>query len=268
MRVLDLDMDYFMDSIAAYIPDSADDRLSEEEYGSSVWDEQRVRDFIENHLGLSRDRRIKGRIVKGHNEALFWWQELIQNEELTVPFEVVHIDSHADLGLGYSSWKYILESLLQYPVKERPLHSIYVDCFGKMKGAQIGDYLLFAIAYRWISRLTYCANPKGDKNDYLWEILKNFEEELIWDKTVQNVIQLVCNTDMSIPDYDDSQDRKKEYINKGIKEPEVSFLVIPTIEEVMFNGDFDYVVMAQSPNYTPKSADYIMEILSEYIVEC
>ena len=50
--------------------------------------------------------------MTGHNEALFFWQELITKEILETPFEVVHIDSHADLGLGYLSWTYILDDLL------------------------------------------------------------------------------------------------------------------------------------------------------------
>ena len=42
----------------------------------------------------------------------------------------------------------------------------------------------------------YCANPNGDKNDYVWETLKDFEEKLIWDTPVENIIQLVCNPDV------------------------------------------------------------------------
>jgi len=53
-----------------------------------------------------------------------------------------------------------------------------------------------------------------------------------------------------------------------VKEPEIPFLIIPTIEDVKYNGDFDFIVMAQSPNYTPASADYIMDVLREYIEEC
>ena len=67
--------------------------------------------------------------MKGHNEALWFWKELIANKKLSTPFEVVHIDSHADLGLGYSSWVHILNKVLSYPVDERPNHNQYVDCF-------------------------------------------------------------------------------------------------------------------------------------------
>lgn len=268
MKILDLDMDYFMDRVATDIQEEEKERLSEQCFIDSVWEEHRVRKFLEEHLGLSKVNKIRGRIVTGHNEALFWWKELIDDGKLMVPFEVVHVDSHADLGLGSFSSRYILEYLLQYSVEERPLHSKFVDYYGRMRDVGIGDYLLFAIAFRWISKLTYCANPKGDKNDYLWEIMKNLEEEPIWDEPVENTIQLVCNPDMPIPYYDASPMEKKEYLDKGIKEPEVPFLIIPNVEDVAYDGDFDFVVLAQSPNYTPENADFIMEILREYIEEC
>lgn len=266
MKILDLDMDYFMESVA-HTPDSVRDRLSENEYGDSVWSEERVRNFLEKNLGLSKDKRIRGRIVSGHNEALIFWRELIAEGSLTTPFEVIHVDSHADLGLRYSSWTYILNHLLAYPPEERPIHNRYVDCYGKIKEESIGDYLLFAIAYRWISKITYCANPNGDKNDYLWVTLKNFEENFIWDEPVENIIQLLYNPNMEFPQYKDYPYVKKKYITASKKEPDVPLLIIPTVETVKYSGDFDYIVMAQSPNYTPASADFIMNIFKEYIVE-
>lgn len=57
MKVLDLDMDYFMDRIATDIAESVEERLSEEDYGDYVWDEKRVRAFVENNLGLSKYKK-------------------------------------------------------------------------------------------------------------------------------------------------------------------------------------------------------------------
>ena len=266
MRILDLDMDYFMNLIAN-TPESVQTRLSEEYYGKSVWCKPRVRQFFEDNLGLKTNHKIPGRIVKGHNEALWFWKELIANKKLITPFEVVHIDSHADLGLGYSSWMHILNKVLSYPVDERVNHNQYVDCFGKTCIDGIGDYLLFAVAYRWISKIVYCANPNGRKNDYLWITLKNFDEKFIWDLPVENTIQLLYNPNTPFPQYGDDDKTKTRYIEGSIKEPEVPFLIIPTVEAVKYNGDFDYAVMAQSPNYTPASADFILEIFSEYIMQ-
>lgn len=267
MKILDLDMDYFMDKVATFVSESSTERLPEDSYGESVWEEDRVRSFIETNLGLSKDRKIKGRVVVGHNEALYYWKELIKNGDLTIPFEIVHVDSHADLGLGYSSWKYISDTLLQHPVSERPNYNQYIDCFGKVTREGIGDYLLFAIAYGWVSKLTYCANPKGEKNDYLYHTLKNFHENYIWDKPVQNTIQLVYNPTMELPDYNDSEKIKRDYFDTGKRETEVPMLIIPTIEDVNYSGDFDFAVLAQSPNYTPASADFVMDIFREYIEE-
>ena len=267
MRVLDLDMDYFMRFVASFINESETERLSEDEYGNCIWTEREVRDFIEGNLGLSKCNKIRGRVVAGHNESLFFWRELIEKGELSTPFDVIHVDSHADLGLGSSSWTHILDHLLYYPVEERFQHPWYSDTSGHPRSEGIGDYLLFAVAYRWISSIVYCGNPHGNCNDYLWDTLKEFKEEPIRDKPIQNTIQLLYNPDMPFPEYDDSEHVKRQYIENSRKEPEVPFLIIPTIEDVHFDGNFDFAVLAQSPNYTPASADFIMDIFREYIIE-
>ena len=58
MKVLDLDMDYFMEHIAC-IPFSVSDRLDEDNYGDTVWSEERVRNFLENNLGLSKKIKFR-----------------------------------------------------------------------------------------------------------------------------------------------------------------------------------------------------------------
>lgn len=266
-KILDLDMDYFMSRVAHFINDSEIERLPEDPYGDYVWKEKEVRSFLEDNLGLSKSKKIRGRVVTGHNEALFFWRELIEKGDLSIPFEVIHVDSHADLGLGYASWMHILKFLLYYPPEERFKHPNRVDSKGKIQSEGIGDYLLFAIAYRWISSLVYCGNPRSSCDDYLWMTLKDFKEKTIQDKPIENTIQLLYNPDMSLPDRWGEEDAKKLYIESSRKEPEVPFLIIPTIEDVHFNGDFDFAVLAQSPNYTPSSADFIIDIFREYILE-
>ena len=53
MKVLDLDMDYFMDSIATDIPFSTSTRLSEADYGDAVWPADKVRLFLEHNGNIS-----------------------------------------------------------------------------------------------------------------------------------------------------------------------------------------------------------------------
>lgn len=264
MKVLDLDMDYFMTSVAC-IPFNVSDRLSEEEYGDTVWSEEQVRVFLEENLGLSKDNKIPGRIVVNHNESLFFWEELVSKGKLEEPFEVVHVDSHGDLGCCLPTSDFLQGAMLTFPLETRRKIRNY-EFNGKIESINIGDYLLWGIAYRMISKITYCANPNGEKNDYCWDTLKDFQENLIWDEPVSNYIQLKYNSKMELPTYQDSDSYKKKYLEGAIKEPEVELCIIPTIEDVKFEK-FDFVVLAQSPNYTPQSADFILDIFREYITE-
>lgn len=250
----------------AHTPFSCAERLSEEDYGNSVWSSDKVRQFLENNLGLSKEHKIPGRIISGHNESLFFWEELIANGRLSDPFDVVHVDSHADLGLGNASWSFLQSRFLEFPITKRRRIRDY-EFNGKIEGISIGDYLLWAVAYRMVSSITYCANPNGDKNDYVLDTLKNFHEEYIWNEPVTNYIQLKFNSKLEIPDFNASDFCVKKYLAGAIKDPEIELLIIPTIDGVKFFGDFDYAVMAQSPNYTPASADFIMGIFREYIEE-
>lgn len=129
MRIVDIDMDYFLKEIPIIISENNTDRLPDEDY--QVWSKDEVIDFLENKLGLSKETKIKGKIVTHHNEALYYWRKLIQEERLSIPFEVVHIDSHADLGLGYPSWTFIIDSLITVPVEERTKIENYGNMFEK-----------------------------------------------------------------------------------------------------------------------------------------
>ena len=96
---------------------------------------------------------------------------------------------------------------------------------------------------------------------------KNFEEKFIWDDPVDLTIQLIYNPQIDVPKQRASTKERRLFIDTGVKEPEVPMTIIPTIEDVSFDGDFEYAVLAQSPNYTPASADFIMDIFREYIEE-
>lgn len=265
MRVLDIDMDYFMD-VVAHTGFSEKERLSDDCYVNSVWSEDRVRDFLENNLGLSQENKIKGRIVNGHNESLFFWEEQIDSANLQIPFQVVHVDSHADLGLGVAGVSEFLQEgiLLLDPEVRRKIRSFEFN--GKIQEITIGDYLLWAIAYRYISEIDYCANPHGEKDDYCWDTLKDFKENYIFDKPVTNYIQLKYNPRMDLPNYSDDEYIQRKYLEEcTLFEPEVSLNIYPQITDVSYDGKFDYVTFAISPNYTPQNADFIIEIIKEYI---
>ena len=80
-----------------------------------------------------------------------------------------------------------------FSAADRPKHNRHIGLSGDFKDVGIGDYLLYAVAYRWVKRLIYCGNPNEECNDYLWQTLKNFKGKTIRDKPVQNTIQLLHN---------------------------------------------------------------------------
>ena len=108
MRVLDIDLDFFLADCcepapAGTRPDAA---------GHEPWQAEKVRGFLEKNCGLNTKRKIPGRVFETHDGALQFWQELIAAGQLSVPFEVTHIDAHSDLGIGRPGPGFVLNSVL------------------------------------------------------------------------------------------------------------------------------------------------------------
>jgi hypothetical protein len=73
MRILDIDLDFFLDNIA-HDNSSGGERLSEEDF--KPWSEEAVREFLESRCGLSTGKRIPGKYIIHHHDAFYWWREL------------------------------------------------------------------------------------------------------------------------------------------------------------------------------------------------
>lgn len=72
----------------------------------------KVKDFLTKQCGLIEGQRLPGAIVTFHHEMFGRWGQLIATERMTVPFQVIHVDSHADMGMGDASAGYIMGELL------------------------------------------------------------------------------------------------------------------------------------------------------------
>ena len=242
MRILDLDLDFFISDIAYLISDDGS-RLDDNYY--KPWNEKETRAFLEERCALSKSSPIKGRVIKHHDEAFFFWRELINQGCLETPFEVVHVDAHADLGLGDASWAYILGDLLRLPPGERVNpKTVGIDGLG------FGNYLAFSIACRWISHLTFVLHPEWD-NDLPFSLLKDFDDS-------NGAIQLKL---FDKKDIDVDKTRKASPLSV---EPEVP-LKLQEHKEYITRDPFDYIVLCQSPGYTPSSADKLLRVIEEYI---
>lgn len=253
MRVLDLDLDYFLDMPVHDVDYSSNKRVVDSECIKSVWSEERVRAFLENNLGLSKKHKVEGHLLKGHDEALYFWGDLLEAKKLVAPFSVVHVDSHADLSFGDITKDFVLNDLIFWKPEYRiPRYCKDCEFDGRYYNIGIGNYLLYALAFRWISDLSYCANPNCDAGDIPKEILTKRIPECLTEPYSLHI--KLCPTDECCT-------------SKKPQEPKIPLQIISKIEQVQNDKQFDFISVAQSPNYTPKNADYILDIVKEYIVE-
>lgn len=142
IQVLDLDLDFFLTDVAHFFSDY-ERRLDPSRY--EPWKIHEVRLFLEKNCGLSTVNRCKGKVVEHHNEVFWALRELVGKGKIGVPFEVVHIDAHADLGNGDATYIYVMTELLHKPVADR----VHPDP-GQVRP---GNYLVYLLACRWISRM-------------------------------------------------------------------------------------------------------------------
>lgn len=233
MRVLDLDMDFFLSGpcpLAAYgeRPD---------ESCAAVWDDAEVIRFLEEQCGLSAEHPIPGAIFDTHDKAIDFWKARLKDGSLTAPFEVVHVDTHSDLAFGPPGTNYVLNVVLSRLPQQRPS----IDVYRKAVELDEANYLLFALAFRWIDRLAYVRNPKSHQD--IPGVLLDGEGNIRLRSFISQMME-----------------------SKNGKEPLIPFDVYDDYTQFAQHG-YDFVTMAQSPRYAPKSADRIMEILNRYIVQ-
>ena len=145
------------------------------------------------------------------------------------------MDTHSDLAFGPPGPDFVLKAVLTRAPQTRAAIANY------RAGIKLDEanYLLFALAFRWVSRLTYVRNPRS-RQDVPQRLLAG-----------PGAIRLT--SDIA---------RLMEGVNGP--EPEIPFTVIDDYRAFR-DGGFDFVTMAQSPRYAPASADRIMGLLVPYI---
>ena len=233
MRVLDLDMDFFLSDPCPLA------KLGErpDESCARAWSDEEVIRFLEEQCGLSRENPVPGLIFDTHDKALDFWKERVEDGSLTTPFEVAHVDTHSDLAFGPPGTGYVLNVVLSRLPQQRPQIHLYREAVELDEA----NYLLFALAMRWISRLAYVRNPKSH----------------------QDIPRQLLDGDGNI--------HLRSFVSammegKNGKEPVIPFDVYDDYTQFRQTG-YDFVTMAQSPRYAPESADRIMDIVRRYIIE-
>lgn len=245
MRVLDLDLDFFQAGIVIY-PQS-DERPSIDDH--PPWSRDQVAEFLESSCGLDRSRPLPGHLVVTHDGVFHCWRRQLASGGLSAPFDVVHVDAHADLSMGSAGWSRVCFDLLHVPQAHR------ASAASKM--ADETDFLLFAIACGWVGRITYVYHPESPLMDGIPSDLKGLLFRG-FDRT-SGVIELPCFAE---------DDRLRSVTDGRVpplrREPPVPFTAIPMVEFAV-DGGFDIAFLSMSPRYTAPVADGLLEVFRDYI---
>ena len=234
MRVLDIDLDFFLADCCPLA--EVGERPGPE--GHEPWPEEEVVTFLETQCGLSADAPVPGAVFDTHDMALVYWRDRMAEGKLTAPFHVTHVDAHSDLGIGRPGPGFVLNGVLPRVLEKRAdIEKYYEIC-----QLDEANYLLFALAFRWISSLDNVRNPKS-RADIPREILVPG-----WDDKIQ---------------LSSFAARLSEGINGA--EPEIPFNVYDDYREFREEGSYDFVTLAISPRYAPKQADELIPIIGRYI---
>lgn len=145
MKVLDLDMDFFLTDACPLAP------LGERppESCARPYGDEQVIAFLEEQCGLSRAHPVPGRIFDTHDKALDFWLAQMEAGKLQPPFDVVHVDTHSDLAFGPPGTDFVLKAVLTRNPRARATLGAYRE--GKSSTKRITCCLrwLFAGSAAW-----------------------------------------------------------------------------------------------------------------------
>ena len=244
-RILDIDLDFFLDQIL-YANDEPRGRPGAKDYQPDDVDVALA--FLQRNCLLKADRPTPGHICKHHREVFFHWRGMLKSGELRAPFEVVHVDAHADMGLGNNSCLYIAEELLAQPPPKRRVPT------GR-ESWQLGDcnFIAYALATQWIGKLTYVTHPKW-RDDIQWLHMKDFD-------TQSGFVQMKKFEPGFTDQLTDFMDVKNLPFEA---DPDIPMDVVPRAE-FQLESPPDLVFISQSPNYTPATADKLFAAMKQFV---
>lgn len=243
MRFLDIDLDAFLSSVAHW-PEGG--RLDPEDF--IPWSEERLRDFLERQCLLSRAAPIRGWFVENHDGAFDVMRDLMTGGSGTL--EVVHVDAHADLGMGDPSWVDMIRHVAK-PLAARR------DPKRANQGLNLGSWLGYALAAEFISDLTY-VHPAGYGDD-LPPLYFPGGDKTAGCIEMKAYIRPGLPMNGSVPDY-----HKLYELEPDVALARVPFRMI-TLDAFAAEAPFIAGLLCRSPDYTPESSDALIPIIKEYI---
>lgn len=234
-HVLDIDLDLFLADCCPLAEPGARPVLA----GHEPWSADKVRLFLERGCGLDKHSPLPGRIFDTHDKALLYWQELVKDGRLAAPFAVTHCDAHSDLGIGYPGPGIVLNGVLPVRFPER----LNTETYYKRKQLDEANYLLFALAFRYVGALENVRNPRS-RPDKPAMLFSEDGASIQLTSPVAKLMEPMNSPEPFIP--------YREWTDPMIYRAE---------------APFSFISAARSPRYAPKEADALLDVIREYIHE-
>lgn len=241
-RVLDLDLDFFLDGTAHGRPVGSG-RLDPAKF--RPWSTDDALAFLTDRCKLTDS--LPGFVVENHGELFQLFGTSIAAGRLVLPLSVTHVDAHADLGIGGGAYINLMTELLFLPVEGR-----FDAALGLVDD---GNWIAFAIACRWLSDLALVRNEL-DGRDRPGDLFPYYMESFDAD-----------NIEMCAMEHDQLNERRseREYTVVSV-EPKVPLRHM-TWEEFEADEPFDVICLARSPDYTPVELDPLFDEIRERFID-
>ena len=150
------------------------------------------------------------------------------------------MDAHSDLGIGRPGPAYVLETVLALPPQKRGDLARYV----REEKLDEANYLLFALALRYVSSLENVRNPRSRAD---------LPARLALDGSSRPRPSALSSTlARLLPQYDFS-------------EPVIPYKSYDDFRAFRAAAPYDLASLAISPRYAPPEADFIADVFREYI---
>lgn len=233
IHVLDLDLDFFLADCCPLAAMGERPAL----VGHEPWAEADVRRFLEEQCGLSAAHPTRGAVFETHDGALTFWRDRMAEGTLQAPFHVTHVDAHSDLGIGKPGPGYVLNGVLpQHPSIRADIERYYA-----LHELDEANYLLFALAFRWVASMDNVRNPKS-RADLPPVLFPDGADTIRLTSFVSQLME-----------------------GKNGREPAIPFRSYDDYRMFYAEAPYDFVTLAISPRYAPAAADALVPVIASYI---
>lgn len=151
MRVLDLDMDFFLSGVCALAPEGRRPAGG----GGPALDGRGGAPVSGGEVPALRRHPLRGGYSAPTTRRSGYGGSKMEAGRPNAAFHLTHVDAHSDLGIGRPGPAFVLECVLA----RRPQERADLEGYRAQRKLDEANYLLFALAFRWISALDNVRNP-------------------------------------------------------------------------------------------------------------